>query len=313
MARKILGFVLILAALAALPAVAQLIGRTATVTTLPGCNGTKQMALVTDATNATTLGAGGGNASVWVSCASGSWAIEEVAAVSDLSGYLPVSGTVAAAIAVGQSGAGNDIGFTAIDNFTADGNDWLFTAVATGGLVAPVMACTATTSFTVTSPVSLFTSSTSFTVTSPVQLQTATTSATVTSPVQVNTASTSILNTTPKFSVSGNYEYSVATVTVADDAAGTKPAGVITILTDIVLGACNDATGSTLTITEPTVTSGYGRRLTLISTGTGNCELADSAGVLELSGALVLEPNSTLSLVYANAAWHQVATTDNVP
>lgn len=114
MARKILGFVLILAALAALPAVAQLIGRTATVTTLPACNGTKQMALVTDATNATTLGAGGGSASVWVSCATGSWAIEEVAAVSDLTGY--VLDTEAAQVAIEASGAGNDITLTAADD-----------------------------------------------------------------------------------------------------------------------------------------------------------------------------------------------------
>lgn len=292
-------FVLVIAlAVLAAPTSAQFIGRTVTVANLGACQNLNAMAYVTDATNATTLGAGGGSAGVFVNCNSGSWAIDEVAAVSDLSAYLPVSGTTAAPIVIQNSGAGNDGSFIVIDDMILTGTDFLPTFSATAVLVAPAQTYTATTSWTVTSPV---------------QLQTATTSSTVTSPVQVNTASTSILNTTPKFSVSGNYEYKVTSVTVADDAAGTKPAGVIPITTDIALGICNDATGSTLTITEPTVTSGYGRRLTLISTGTGNCELADSAGVLELSGAAVLEPNSTLSLVYANAAWHEVARVDNVP
>ena len=129
MARKILGFVLILAAVAAIPAGAQLIGRTATVTTLPACNGTKQMALVTDATNATTLGAGGGSASVWVSCATGSWAIEEVAAVSDLSGYVQDSED--AAVSITATGAGHDVSLIAADDVFLTPTDAL-TAVAGG-------------------------------------------------------------------------------------------------------------------------------------------------------------------------------------
>ncbi len=116
MARKILTFALfvfVLAVLAA-PAPAQLIGRTVTVAKLPACNGTQQMALVTDATNATTLGAGGGSASVWVSCASGSWAIEEVAAVTDLTGY--VLDSEAAQVSIEASGAGNDVTLLAADD-----------------------------------------------------------------------------------------------------------------------------------------------------------------------------------------------------
>lgn len=141
MARKILGFVLILAAVAAIPAGAQLIGRTATVTTLPACNGTKQMALVTDATNATTLGAGGGSASVWVSCATGSWAIEEVAAVSDLTGYLETSGTKAAQISIEATGAGNDVSLVAADDviLTPAGD---LTAVAAAGVTVTATAGT---------------------------------------------------------------------------------------------------------------------------------------------------------------------------
>jgi len=109
----------------------------------------------------------------------------------------------------------------------------------------------------------------------------------------------------------GIMEMKVASVTVADDAAGTKPAGVTPITAPIALCVCNDATGCTMSIAEPTVTSGYGRLLTIVSAGTGNCEYADAAGVTELSGALVLGPADTLTLVYANAAWHQLATSNN--
>lgn len=283
MARKILGFVLILAAVAAIPAGAQLIGRTATVTTLPACNGTKQMALVTDATNATTLGAGGGSASVWVSCATGSWAIEEVAAVTDLSAYLPVSATTAAPIVIQNSGAGNDLSLITPDDLIATGQDFLPTFSATAVITAPVTNIVAATSTAVTSP------------------------------VQVNTASTSILDTTPIHGISGVYERKVTNVTTADDGAGTKPAIVIPITTDFATCTCNDATGCAASIAEPTVTSGYGRSLTIVSIGSGNCEFADSAGVTEIGSAVVLEPTSVLSLVYANSAWHRLSTADNVP
>lgn len=144
-------------------------------------------------------------------------------------------------------------------------------------------------------------------------IETGVATATRTAPVQTYTASTSTLFTTPKLSVSGVIERAVTDVTVADDAAGTKPAGVTPITTDFVTCTCNDATGCTMSVAEPTPTSGYGRSLTIVSSGTGNCEYADSAGVLEIGAAVVLEPTSVLQLVYANAAWHRVATADNVP
>lgn len=118
MSRKLFHFILVVLTLAALsvPASAQLVGRTVTVANLPACNGPGHMALVTDATNATTLGSGGGSASVWVTCASGSWAIDEVAAVSDLTGYLETSGSKAAQILIEATGAGNDVTLDAADD-----------------------------------------------------------------------------------------------------------------------------------------------------------------------------------------------------
>jgi len=280
--RKTFAVAAILAAFAA-SAGAQVIGKTMTVATMPECRTAQNFGLVIDATNATTLGAGGGNAAVWVTCASGSWAIDEVAAVSDLSAYLPVSGTTAAPIVIQNSGAGADTSIITIDDFVATGTDFLPTFSATAVITAPVTNIVATTSSTTTSP------------------------------VQVNTASTSILNTTPLFNVSGVYERKVTNVTVADDAAGTKPTGAIPITTDFATCTCNDATGCTMSIAEPTVTSGYGRSLTILSIGTGNCEFADSSGVTEIGSALVLEPTSTATYAYANAAWHLTASTDNVP
>lgn len=105
----------------------------------------------------------------------------------------------------------------------------------------------------------------------------------------------------------------VTNVTVADDGAGTKPAGVTPITSDIATCTCNDATGCTMSVAEPTVASGYGAFLTIISTGTGNCEFADSAGVIEIGSAVVLEPTSVLPLVYSGSAWHRLSTADNVP
>ena len=124
---------LILAGLAA-SASAQFIGRTATVAQLGACNGTRQVAVVTDATNATTLGTGGGSATVWVTCATGSWTIAEVAAVSDLSAYLPVSATTAAPVVIQVSGAGNDVSLIASDDVILTPTDALTATV--GGAAA---------------------------------------------------------------------------------------------------------------------------------------------------------------------------------
>lgn len=135
----------------------------------------------------------------------------------------------------------------------------------------------------------------------------------VTVPAWSSTNSTSAGHVTPIFYVSGVYERKVTNVTVADDAAGTKPTGAIPITTDFATCTCNDATGCTMSVAEPTVTSGYGRTLVITSIGTGNCEFADSAGVTEIGDAVVLEPTSELILHYVNAAWHRGSTADNVP
>lgn len=136
MARKTFGLVLVAVVLAviATPADAQFIGRTVTVAQLGACQNTKAMAYVTDATNSTTLGAGGGSESVFVTCASGSWAIDSVAAVSSLTGYLETSGTKAASISIESTGAGNDTSLIAADDVLLTPADAL--TVASGGAAA---------------------------------------------------------------------------------------------------------------------------------------------------------------------------------
>ena len=136
----------IFAALAAFASVAsaQVIGKTMTVANLPACNSDKNFGLITDATNATTLGAGGGSARVWVKCVSGTWTIQEVAAVADLAAYLPVSGTTAAPIVIQNSGAGNDLSLIAIDDVIVTAADFLPTLSGTAVVTAPVTMCTRT-------------------------------------------------------------------------------------------------------------------------------------------------------------------------
>lgn len=136
MARKTFGLVLVAVVLAviATPADAQFIGRTVTVAQLGACQNTKAMAYVTDATNSTTLGAGGGSESVFVTCASGSWAIDSVAAVSSLTGYLETSGTKAASISIESTGAGNDTSLIAADDVLLTPADALTATV--GGAAA---------------------------------------------------------------------------------------------------------------------------------------------------------------------------------
>lgn len=111
----------------------------------------------------------------------------------------------------------------------------------------------------------------------------------------------------------GATERATANVTVADDAAGTKPTGAIPITTDFATCTCNDATGCTMSIAEPTPTAGYARELNVVSIGTGNCEIADSSGVVELGTTLVIEPTSSARFVYLNSAWYNTSYKDNVP
>lgn len=131
MNRKTFGIALVAVALAVAPASAQFIGRTVTVAELGACQNARAMAYVTDATNATTLGAGGGSASVFVNCASGSWAIDSVEDVASLAGYIQSS--EAAQVGIEATGAGNDVTLTAADDVILSPADAL-TAVAGGAV-----------------------------------------------------------------------------------------------------------------------------------------------------------------------------------
>jgi hypothetical protein len=159
-----IGIFLLLAAFAA-SAEAQVIGKTMSAGALPACNSDKNFGLVTDATNATTLGSGGGNAAVWVRCISGVWTIDEVAAVADLSAYAELApaaalefepGTdftvtpTAGSFVLNAVGAGEDGSLIVVDDLIATGTDFLPTFSATAVITAPVTDITASTSSTIT-------------------------------------------------------------------------------------------------------------------------------------------------------------------
>jgi hypothetical protein len=98
------------------------------------------------------------------------------------------------------------------------------------------------------------------------------------------------------------------TITVADDAAGTKPTDTLTP-TGLVTYACNDATGVTVTLSETGAQNGS--HVYILNTGSGNCEFADTAGLTELAGAFVMGATDTLHLIYMNSAWHEIGRSDN--
>jgi len=216
MNRKTFGFVLVAVAFAVAPASAQFIGRTVTVAQLGACQNSKAMAYVTDATNATTLGAGGGEASVFVTCASGSWAIDSVEDVSSLTGYIQSS--EAAQVGIEATGAGNDVTLTAADDVILVPADAL-TAVAGGAVTLTATAGT----------MAIASSAGAITVTA----------VGATNDVTLTAADDVILAATDDTTVAGD-QFAVNTTTVVIDAGGTADeitvaAGSTTVLGTLIL------------------------------------------------------------------------------
>ena len=216
-------FAFILAALVAGSAGAQFIGRTVTVAQLGACNGTRQVGVVTDATNATTLGAGGGSATVWVTCATGSWTIAEIAAVTDLTAYLPISATTAAPIVIQGSGAGNDVSLISADDVFLTPADAL-TAVAGGAVTLTATAGT----------MALASSAGAITVTAVG----ATNDVTVTAADDVILAPTDALTGT----VGGAIGLTTTAGAIGLTAGGTTQDITLTSVDDVILAATDDTT-----------------------------------------------------------------------
>lgn len=118
-------------------------------------------------------------------------------------------------------------------------------------------------------------------------------------------------NTTEKAAVDRNgfFLNTVQNTVVADDAAGTKPASTFTPASEYATYACNDATGVTVTLSETGAQAGS--KVFIVMTGTGNCEFADTSGVSELAGGFVAGASDTLTLIYANSAWHELMRSNN--
>jgi hypothetical protein len=96
---------------------------------------------------------------------------------------------------------------------------------------------------------------------------------------------------------------------IADDAAGTSPAGTLTPTSGVVIATCLDSDNCTMVLGETGMVSGM--VVKIIGGGAPTIAVADSAGVTELTGTITLGANDSLSLVYATDRWVELSTSDN--
>jgi hypothetical protein len=96
---------------------------------------------------------------------------------------------------------------------------------------------------------------------------------------------------------------------IADDAAGTSPAGTLTPTSGIVIATCLDSDNCTMVLGETGMVSGM--VVKIIGGGAPTIAVADSAGVTELTGTITLGANDSLMLVYATDRWVELGTSNN--
>lgn len=99
------------------------------------------------------------------------------------------------------------------------------------------------------------------------------------------------------------------TFTIADDAAGTSPAGTLTPTSSVVLATCADSDNCTCVMGESTAVSG--QIVTIVNMGTPTIAFADSAGVSETTGTITLGQYDSLRFVYATDRWVELSTSNN--
>lgn len=103
------------------------------------------------------------------------------------------------------------------------------------------------------------------------------------------------------------------TLTVPDDGAGTSPAGTLTPSGTLMYVACNDANGCTITLSETGALAG--QWVTVVSTGTGTANFADTAGVSETAGAFAAGGSAggydSISYQYITDRWVEQCRSNN--
>lgn len=101
----------------------------------------------------------------------------------------------------------------------------------------------------------------------------------------------------------------VQTVTVADSGNGSAATATLTPTAGVVKLTCSDTDGCTITMGEGSATEGDIVRIVNISAN--EATFADTAGLSELTGAVVLGQRDTLSLIYVDSTWNELSASNN--
>lgn len=110
-------------------------------------------------------------------------------------------------------------------------------------------------------------------------------------------------------SCTNDYSSAVQTYTVADSGNGSAATSTLTPTAKVVKLTCSDADGCTITMGEGSAAEGDEVRIINISANAAT--FADTSGLSELTGAVVLGQRDTLTLVYLDSTWNEVSASNN--
>jgi hypothetical protein len=107
----------------------------------------------------------------------------------------------------------------------------------------------------------------------------------------------------------GPVQNAVHTETIADDAGGTHASATITPTSNFILCDCDDAHGCTITMGESGMVSGI--TVTIVGETATHCDFSDTDGVSNLTAAMQMDDDDSLTLVYSVDEWVEVSRADN--
>ena len=108
---------------------------------------------------------------------------------------------------------------------------------------------------------------------------------------------------------SGRRYDTVTSLTIADDGAGSSPAGTVTPVTNYNEINCQDANGCTASVSETNAIEGQDIRIVVISTNT--VIISDTAGQTEMVANFTMGQYDNLSFVYEGTTWVETARSNN--
>lgn len=107
----------------------------------------------------------------------------------------------------------------------------------------------------------------------------------------------------------GVLSHVVTTLTIADDGAGTSPAGTITPASNYIEIDCQDANNCTASLSETGAVEGSRISIEVISTGT--VAITDTAGVSEMSGNFTMGQYDVINFHYNGSQWTEESRSNN--